>query len=137
MKTLRLLSLCAIVALMAGSALGQGSGPDGEPVASSAGGDRNSFSAPTSLTGVVTQIDQAEYALAVTDESSGKQWVFKIEKGTRLRADKGVFEGKKINWSQLQVGQRIRVTFHTRAQAGTANLGQNVVEIKVRKPKKT
>ena len=136
MRIQQLLFLSIVASLLTGSALAQGSGTacdDPSPRFA----DSNPFAVPTALSGLITQIDEEGSLLRVTDEKNGEQWVFKVAKETRLRADKGLFEKKKIALSNLQVGQRARITFRTAIQGDTVRLGQGVVEIKVRKPKRS
>ncbi len=77
----------------------------------------------------------------MVDEKTENKIVFQVGERTRYRADKKVLGKKKISWSELAVGQRIRVKVKADVDEATSEDGKQIVkirvlEVKVLKPKK-
>jgi len=111
-----LVGTLSLVLALPASALAQGSGssaPTGRP----SGGlstdmpDNPAFAVTRTLTAKITTIDVAKNIIVVED-SKGKQYAIKIEKGTKLKADKKTEFGHKKNLSlaDFEAGQPVRIT---------------------------
>ncbi len=94
-----------------------------------------------SLKGQLQQIDRNAGAFLMVDEKSEQQIIFHVGERTRYRADKKVLGKKKISWSELAVGQRIRVKAKVSREEPASEeeeqaIKVTVLEVKVLKPKK-
>ena len=95
-------------------ALAQGSGSSAPNARRGVGadtGDTPAFAVTRTLTGKVASVDPALNTIVVED-GKGKKYAIKIEKGTKLKADKKTEYGHKKNLSlaDFEAGQPVRVT---------------------------
>ncbi len=121
-----LLSVFCFAALSS-AALAQGSGTT-RPT-SNYPSSPNNYKVTRVVKGTIQHIDQEKHVLTIVDEKSGKSWAVFCTKKTKYRAEKGLFESKKITEDQLKLGLRVRVNFEE------ANLQAR--EVKVLKPRKS
>ena len=131
-----LLALSLLVFPVALSAQGSGSTA---PLPVPAGGVSGAYDVTTSNTGTLLKLADNGKTFQVMDERTGQAYTFTLGEKTRFRADKKVMGKKKIAWSELAEGHRVRVTVklpQTRATEVDA-LSLEVTEIKVIKPKVT
>ncbi len=119
----RNLILVFCLVMVSGSLFAQGSGTTRNYPNRS-----DSYEVTRVFKGEIVQLDAEQRAMTVTDEKSGRLFLMKTSDRTRFRADKGLFESKKISWAQLQPGQRVRVVFKASSEFAQ--------EVKVIKPKK-
>ncbi len=134
-----LLALSLLVFPVALSAQGSGSTAPLPVPAGGAGGVSGAYDVTTSITGTLLKLADNGKTFQVMDERTGQAYTFTLGERTRFRADKKVMGKKKIAWSELAEGHRVRVTVklpQTRATQVDA-LSLEVTEIKVIKPKVT
>ncbi len=62
--------------------------------------------------------------------------MFKVAEKTRYRADRALALGE-VGWGDLSEGQRVRVTFKGATTGEAMNFGGEVLEVRLKKPKKT
>jgi hypothetical protein len=98
---------------------------------------REAYMVTSSLTGTIAKLADQGKLLRIVEEKGGQPFEFATGETTKLRADKKVLGKKKIEWGDLAVGQRVRITF-----AMPRELPQDlsiddieVLEIKVIQPK--
>lgn len=125
-----LISTLSLVLALPALALAQGSrssAPSVQPPGM--GGDTPVFAVTRTLMGKVASVDAAQNTIVVED-GKGKKYSIKIEKDTKLRADKKTEYGHKKNLSlaDFEAGQPVRVTLL--ASNGTA------IEVRMVKEKK-
>jgi hypothetical protein len=88
--------------------------------------DQSGYEVGKTVTGTIKEINSDGKSFVIQEEKSGKLRFFTVTEKAYFRADKAVFDGKtKIGWSDLKVGQRVRVAY----KEGWAN------EVKVLKAK--
>jgi hypothetical protein len=111
-----LVGTLSLVLALPAWALAQGSGssastgiPSGGVSAGTA--DNPAFAVTRTLTAKITSIDVAKNIIVVED-SKGKKYAFKIEKDTKLKADKKTEFGHKKNLAlaDFEAGQPVRIT---------------------------
>ena len=132
-KTL-LLALSLAVSSTAVFAQGSGSTAPSTPATPNF---HDAYQVKRSVTGVIQKIDEAQRIVLFTDEKNGEPWGFQASEEIRFRTDKGIFEKKKITWTDLAKGHRIRVEFRAEARSGELRVAEAVASVKVRKLKKT
>ena len=145
MLTIRRLFLPTLsLFLFSVAALGQGNGttmPGGFPGGVGFGSPGGPYKVTASFKGQLQQIDREAGAFLMVVEKTEDKIVFEVGERTRYRADKKVLGKKKISWSELAVGQRIRVKVEAvrdeeTSEDGEQTLKVTVLEVKVLKPKK-
>ncbi len=142
--TPKLFLLTLSLLLLSVPALGQGSGttlPEGMPRGTGYGNPGGPYTVTASFTGQLQKIDRHAGAFLMVIEKTGEKIVFEVGERTRYRADKKVLGKKKISWSELAVGQRIRVKIRAErseepSENGEQAISVSVLEVKVVKPKK-
>jgi len=131
MKRILIGTLSLVLALPVwASAQGSGSSaPYGNRGAIAPDTDRPAFAVTRTLTGKVASVDAALNTIVVEDDK-GKKYSIKIEKSTKLKADKKTEYGHKKNLSlaDFEAGQPVRITLL--ASNGTA------IEVRMVKEKK-
>ena len=125
-----LIATLSLVLALPALALAQGSrssAPSVQPPGP--GADTPVFAVTRTLMGKVASVDPAQN-LIVVEDNKGKKYSIKIEKGTKLKADKKTEYGHKKNLSlaDFEAGQPVRVTLL--ASNGTA------IEVRMVKEKK-
>ncbi len=126
------------------TAQGQGSGttfPGGMPGGVGSGAPGGPYTVTYSFKGQLQQIDRGAGAFLMVDDKSEQKIVFHVGEKTRYRADKKALGKKKISWSELAVGQRIRVKAKVVREEPISEdekpaIKVTVLEVKVLKPKK-
>jgi hypothetical protein len=111
-----LVGTLSLVLALPAWALAQGSGSSasiGRPSGGVSAGtaDNPAFAVTRTLTAKITSIDVARNIIEVED-SKGKKYAFKIEKDTKLKADKKTEFGHKKNLAlaDFEAGQPVRIT---------------------------
>ena len=133
-----LLALSLLVFPVALSAQGSGSTAP-LPVPVHGGGAIQAYNVIVSITGTLLRLADNGKTFQVMDERTGQAYTFTLGERTRFRADKKVMGKKKIEWSELEEGHRVRVTVKVPQNSATKvdPLSLDVREIKVIKPKVT
>ncbi len=123
------LALGTLLAFTASTVLAQGSGT---PIRKAA----DPYSVTKNITGSIEEINRAEGTFVVLDERNGKRWMFKAGEKTKYRADKSLAK-PDLGWSDLQEGQRVRISFKGATAGEAMSFGGEVLVIKLKKPKTT
>ena len=109
-----LIGMLSLVLALPVWALAQGSGssaPTARRGGIAPGTDAPAFAVTRTLTGKVASVDAVKNIIVVEDDK-GKKYTIKIEKGTKLKADKKTEYGHKKNLSlaDFETGQPVRIT---------------------------